>query len=321
MIYNGLKDIAHKFDIFLFDAYGVFWEGNGFYAGSVEMMSQLVLEGKQVVVVSNTAMCNADTIASYERKGLLKGRDYTHFMTAGEVLHLELMNKKIFVDKKKYYVLGFLRSKCFEGTQFQRVYNCDDADFIYCGVPFLTKEQISQFSKYNDKFWPMKLDDSGEVCLWDSEILLPYDEEIEKVARTGLPIVNANPDIFAREGHPLAENSEAVFVVRNGAFAEAFRNKGCEVIEYGKPHTNIFEYVFDLLRKEDIRIDKSRICMVGDTIKTDVLGALNVGITPVLCMGTGITAWQISKGKSLNILCKEEFNDINKLIQIDSIGG
>ena len=36
MIYNSLSEIAAKFEVFLFDAYGVFWNGGGFYKNSKE---------------------------------------------------------------------------------------------------------------------------------------------------------------------------------------------------------------------------------------------------------------------------------------------
>ena len=65
MIYNNLSEIADLFEVFIFDAYGVFWEGNGFYAGSREMMADLVAKGKTVAVVSNSSALSSDLIASY----------------------------------------------------------------------------------------------------------------------------------------------------------------------------------------------------------------------------------------------------------------
>ena len=84
MIYNGLSDIADKFDLFLFDAYGVFWEGNGFYQNSRETMAELVRQGKQVVVISNTTMLQNDIVASYTKRGLLPERDYNYIITSGD---------------------------------------------------------------------------------------------------------------------------------------------------------------------------------------------------------------------------------------------
>ena len=38
MVYSSLSEIADKFEVFLFDAYGVFWNGGGFYKNSKEII-------------------------------------------------------------------------------------------------------------------------------------------------------------------------------------------------------------------------------------------------------------------------------------------
>jgi ribonucleotide monophosphatase NagD (HAD superfamily) len=99
------------------------------------------------------------------------------------------------------------------------------------------------------------------------------------------------------------------------------RQKGCEVIEYGKPHQNIYDYTFEKLQQENIHIDKTRICMIGDTIRTDIKGAINAQISPILCTETGVTAKSISEGEKLETICKTENIDINQIIKIKSVGG
>ena len=136
-----------------------------------------------------------------------------------------------------------------------------------------------------------------------------------------MPALNANPDYLAQEGHPLAKEKAPQFVVRNGTIAEMLRQCDNKVIEYGKPHTNIYDYVFAKLQKIGRMTDKAKICMVGDTVRTDIKGAVNSGIVPILCVQTGVTALELSKGNTVKNLCESENIDVQQIIEINSVGG
>ncbi|MBO6281292.1 MAG: HAD hydrolase-like protein [Alphaproteobacteria bacterium] len=324
MLYDNLKSVADKFDLFLFDAYGVFWEGNGFYKGSREVMAELVAAGKTIVVISNTTMIGPDIRANYAKRGLFEHKEYSYMFTSGDLLRQNLINGNLAFKKcpnpQKYYVIGLPHKKAFADTEYQQVEKIEDADFVYCGVPFMFAEDVAKYPQYADQYWPVRLDAEGQVEIWDTLTEKPFEEIVQKAVDLGLPALNANPDFTAREGHPLVPNSDAVFVVRNGTIAEMFRERGAEVIEYGKPHANIYEYVFERLAQEGIAVDKARTCMIGDTVRTDVKGALVAGVTPVLCVETGVVAEDIHNGKTLESLCKAEKIDIQQIIQIKGVG-
>lgn len=324
MIYSNLSEIADKFDLFLFDAYGVFWEGNGFYSGSRETMAELVKQGKQVIIISNTTMLQNDIVASYIKRGLLPERDYNHIMTSGDLLRSCLLKGKLTFKScahpLKYYVIGLPHKKAFADSKYVQVNDVEEADFIYCGVPFMFDKDVARYPQYKEQYWPVKNMES-EGMMWDTLTADPFIDVVEKAVSLNKPVLNANPDFTAKEGHPLVANSPAVFVVRNGTIAEMFRKRGAEVLEFGKPHTNIYEYVFEILRGKKINIDKSRTCMIGDTVRTDVKGGINAGVTPVLCIETGVTAEEILNGNSVENLCKEQNIDVQQIIQIKSVGG
>lgn len=321
MIYSSLSEIADKFEVFLFDAYGVFWNGGGFYKNSKEIMQKLVAEGKTVVVVSNATLLHDDIVASYQRKNLLEGRDYTFMISSGEVLHFDLSRKKISFSGNKFYTIGAKHEKMFAGTMYEPVENLDDADFVFCGVPFLTAEDIAKYPQYKNCFLPAKTDEKGNIVFWDSTIAEPFEKIVNEVSKLKLPALNANPDYLAQEGHPLAKEKAPQFVVRNGTIAEMLRQCDNKVIEYGKPHTNIYDYVFAKLQKIGRMTDKAKICMVGDTVRTDIKGAVNSGIVPILCVQTGVTALELSKGNTVKNLCESENIDVQQIIEINSVGG
>lgn len=321
MIYSSLSEIADKFEVFLFDAYGVFWNGGGFYKNSKEIMQKLVAEGKTVVVVSNATLLHDDIVASYQRKNLLEGRDYTFMISSGEVLRFDLSRKKISFSGNKFYTIGAKHEKMFAGTMYKPVENLDEADFVFCGVPFLTAEDIAKYPQYKNCFLPAKTDEKGNIVFWDSTIVEPFEKIVNEVSKLKLPALNANPDYLAQEGHPLAKEKAPQFVVRNGTIAEMLRQCDNNVIEYGKPHTNIYDYVFAKLQKIGRMADKAKICMVGDTVRTDIKGAVNSGIVPILCVQTGVTALELSKGNTVKNLCESENIDVQQIIEINSVGG
>lgn len=321
MIYNSLLEIADKFEVFLFDAYGVFWNGSGFYKNSKETMQKLVAEGKTVVVVSNATLLHDDMVTSYQRKNLLEGRDYTFMVSSGEVLRQDLINKKLNFIGNKFYTIGAKHEKMFAGTIYQSVENLNDADFVFCGVPFLTAEDMAKYPQYKYSFLPAKADEKGNIIFWDSTIAKPFAKIVNEAAKLKLPALNANPDYLAQEGHPLAKEKAPQFVVRNGTIAEMLRQIDNEVIEYGKPHANIYDYVFAKLQKIGKMTDKTKICMIGDTVRTDIKGAVNSGIVPILCVQTGMTALELSKGNTVKNLCESENIDVQQIIEINSVGG
>lgn len=325
MIYSGLAEIADKFDLFLFDAYGVFWEGSGFYPDSVEMMRSLVKQGKTVVVISNSTQMHEKLMVSYGKRGMTVGTDYNYLLSSGDLLRLHLLKGDIEFAKNrhphKYFVIGQPHSSAFAGTQYVMTEQMEEADFIYCGVPFLQEADVLRYPQYKNLYWPVINRESDGGKVWDTLTEKPFEEKVNRAVELELPVLNANPDFTAKEGHPLVPNSEAVFVVRNGTLAEMFRKRGAEVLEYGKPHANMYDFTFEILHQDGLKINRDRTCMIGDTVRTDIKGAVNAGIVPILCVETGVTAEEISRGKTVKSLCTEQNIDVKQIIQIKSVGG
>lgn len=325
MLYNGVKDISDNFDLFLFDAYGVFWEGNGFYENSRETMRELVNQGKTVAIISNTTALFDDMIKSYEKRGISYKKDYNFFISSGDLLRKLLLEKAISFSScknpRRYFVIGQPHKKAFEGTDYEQVDELSKADFVYCGVPFVYKNDIEKYPQLKDKFLKVKSFESSADEIWDTLVKEPFEDIVQKVIKSGVPVLNANPDFTAKEGHPLMPERQAEFVIRNGTIAEMLRQGGAEVLELGKPHKNIYDFAFKILENIGIEINKRRTCMIGDTIRTDIKGAVNVGISPILCVETGVTAEEISRGNTLENLCIKEKIALEQIIKIKSVGG
>lgn len=104
------------------------------------------------------------------------------------------------------------------------------------------------------------------------------DEILQKAIKRNLPMYCLNPDKVVYNG----ERKD----IAAGFFAEEYQKMGGMVTYYGKPHTPTFISLFEKLSEIGHK-DKSKFIMVGDSIETDISGAIKVGIDSFL-VGTGV---------------------------------
>lgn len=306
-IYRHLEELEDRFDCFIFDAYGVFYDGAKFYDGVLDYMAHLVQTGKQVVVLSNSSQIAAESMESYRKKGLLFQTHYTHFVTSGQVCREAVEQGKLPLIGRRYFMIG-QTARLFDGLDsYTRVLEPEEADFVFITVPYLTHSEVKNYADADKDCLPAKADEKGNVLYWDSVSIRPFLPIIERCAKLGLPALSANPDFYASEKH--LDRAGVTFVVRNGLVAEYYRRAGGRVVEYGKPHKAVYDYVF----QKTGQMASLRTAMIGDTVRTDICGAVQAGIAPVLCVETGVTADALAHGQTLETLIKESNLTQNQL--------
>lgn len=156
-------------------------------------------------------------------------------------------------------------------------------------VPMMSRHShVTRWGVMAPQHWPIASlsgeagflgDDQNFYDTVDGFILIDSDEWNDErqhlletsLARKPRPILVGNPDICAPMGDFLS--------VEAGYFAHRAADV-CGVIPQcvGKPYSEVFE---DILQRHPT-VDRSRILMVGDTLHTDVLGGLAVGIQTLL---------------------------------------
>jgi HAD superfamily hydrolase (TIGR01459 family) len=98
-----------------------------------------------------------------------------------------------------------------------------------------------------------------------------YDAIIATMLARKLPMICANPDIVVERGHHL--------VYCAGAIADRYAAKGGEVIYAGKPYRPIYEQAIRAARHAGGKeVEQSRVLAIGDSIRTDLKGAVAFGI-------------------------------------------
>ena len=126
------------------------------------------------------------------------------------------------------------------------------------------------------------LEDADAVLLTlfieESQDPADYGELLLKIAQSKKEVICANPDKLAIYGKTLRTCA--------GYFAEEIKQHNGNVKIFGKPFIEIYERIETFL--PELKINKSKALMIGDTLETDILGAVNYGIDSLLVL-SGIT--------------------------------
>ena len=110
-------------------------------------------------------------------------------------------------------------------------------------------------------------------------------KKLDKCLEFNLPAICPNPDLYLGDYRYCA-----------GFFAEYYKNNNGIMHYVGKPHRNMFDYMYGSIKQ---KADLSKIILIGDTFHTDILGANDFGINSALVL-TG-NSKLITKGKDSNI--------------------
>lgn len=269
--YSSLEaeDIVSKYSCFLLDAYGVFWGGlaAGAFPGSWQTMERLISSGKTIGILSNSTAQAQKEIDKYHKAGFIQGKHFHFLITSGEIAknYFEQDRLPFLTPSKKYIslfpthpVFGNAQS-LFEKSTFKETDSLDEADFIYVSVPHLDGQDQT-----------------------DIDLFRPY---MQRFIKSKKPMVCANPDFYAHEGHP------ARLVIRQGSVAALYEEYGGQVLYIGKPARDTFEIA--LQKMNGFSKNAGKVLMVGDTPETDIRGAFAAGIDSALICATGIMGERI----------------------------
>lgn len=260
--FSALQD---EFDLFIFDIFGVLWDGSSLFPGILELMKDLREAGKTVVIMSNAPASSEQIEEEGARRGYLKGTHYDRMVTSGDIARLVFSNDE---RPLKYYIFGDFSEGTFDNSVYQEVNTPEEADFIYLGFPVENIQGSKRFCYTIEKF----------------------TADLDKFKQLGKPVVCANPDYMAILGGYDAP------IVCQGSLAAYYEKIDGQVVWFGKPYRDIYDY----LLQDYADTDRSKILMIGDTLRTDIAGAADAGIKSALVL-TGITAYEMTESGETDI--------------------
>lgn len=239
---SGLSEIAHDYDLFLVDQWGVLHDGETPYPGALAALAALRDLGKPVIVLSNSARRRDVGIARMDEIGIDRAL-YDHLVTSGEETWRHLRDR----SDPFYRALG---RRCLlyswgddrgltQGVDLECVERVEDADFIL---------------------------NAGT----NRESLESYEAGLRAAVARDLPMICANPDLVV---HRLGKVE-----ICAGTIAERYAELGGFVRWHGKPHPSVYRSSLALMPG----IDRRRILAVGDSFRTDIRGANGAGLDSLL---------------------------------------
>ena len=136
-------------------------------------------------------------------------------------------------------------------------------------------------------------DASAQVCLCSgllddlNETPEDYRTRLLPLAARGVPMICANPDRVVEMGDRLLYCA--------GALADLYEELGGETVILGKPYAPIYEASLEAAGKPD----KARVLALGDSLRTDVRGAADLGVDCLFLTG-GIHAKEFGPATTPN---------------------
>ena len=254
---GGLGEIAHDYDGFILDLWGVLHDGSAPFPGVLAALARLKGMGKRIVVLSNAPRRAALVAARMNEIGI-PATLYDHVHSSGEETwqHLATRDDPFYatLGRRCYHIGPSRDDNMLAGIDLERTPAIDQAEFILNTGPSEWDETVAQ-----------------------------YEPLLVAARIRDLPMICANPDLVViHEGHRS---------ICAGAVAQRYEAMGGRVRWHGKPFPSVYATCFNLLGIAD----KHRIIAVGDSLRTDIAGANGAGIDSILVTG-GIHAAELGVG-------------------------
>lgn len=284
---NPQSNLLDNVDVFIFDCDGVIWRGDSLIDGIPETLDKLRAAGKKMFFVTNNS---TKSRAGYKKKFDSLGLDIPpeEIFSSSFAAAAYLEQSKFKDTGKKVYIIG-------------EVGICDELDLI--DVPWIGGPNDK--GKEPDMGPGGKLEHDKDV----GAVIVGFDRHVNyyKIQSAQL-CINENPgcEFIATNLDAVTHLTDAQEWAGNGSMVGAI--KGCtgkEPTVVGKPSPLMIDYL-----EEKLNLDKSRICMVGDRLDTDVLFGTDNGLKTVLVL-SGVTSEEKLLSEENKITPDFYANDIN----------
>lgn len=248
---DGFAPIANQFDGFILDLWGVIHNGVEAFPWAVECMAEIRKLDRPVTILSNAPRRVPTVIAKLRELGIDDDL-YDHVLTSGEESWLSMKNR----TDVWYSRLGNVAYHMGQGGPDK------DSDM---------RQELNNTTFTED------LNEAEFILLTGttdaSHQISDYEKELQQAAARKLPMICANPDLVVVRGN----NCE----ICAGALAEHYESLGGTVKYHGKPYESVYRTCCELM---DLPMD-AKVVGVGDSLKTDVHGAKNAGLTSAFIAG------------------------------------
>ncbi len=243
---DGLSEIASRYDVVLSDIWGVVHNGIVAHPTAVDALVNYRRGGGRVVLISNAPRPHGPIIEMMDGFGVSR-EAYDDVVTSGDATRVIL-----------------------EGYRGKTVH--------YVGPP---KENDSLFEGLDITIGAAENARAVVVTDLDTDDDTPdmYNDRITLWLSRNLPLIAANPDRVVEHGDRL--------IYCGGALADLYEARGGMIVMVGKPYKPIYTEALRLAEKAAGHpVDRTRILAIGDSVRTDAIGAAGAGLDLLFVTGS-----------------------------------
>lgn len=252
MIITPFSELIEKYEVILFDSYGVIKNYNGVIEGADVLLRQLRANKRRYRILTNDASSSQEVLSqNFERQGIIIKPH--RIITSGMMARNFLLTKQI--NGKVLYLGTHNSSQYILDAHKEALSICDYTDDMLHDIGCL-----------------VFLDDEGYK--WDTDI----NKVVNLLRKTTIPVIVANSDKI----YPVSQNDVSIATGAIAQLVESILDR--KFIHFGKPDIQMFMYAYDDLLRDDPDLQKQNILMVGDTLHTDILGGTKFGISTALVL-------------------------------------
>ena len=249
---TDFSEVARRYKVLFFDAYGVLKNSRGMLAGIDRTFDFLLESDIDFYIVTNDASRSPQRLAAaYIEQGLAMV-DANRIISSG-MLATEYLRLKVKTGSVAY--LGTEASAHYLQEVGLDTLSIADVDLDQC-------EDINAL---------VFLDDEGFD--WNRDI----NKIVNLLRQRNIPAIVANTDL----SYPVSSKEVAVAIGGVADMVEAIT--GRRFIKFGKPDAQMFIFAYDHSQRAQ-EVGKEQILMVGDTLTTDILGGNKFGIDTALVL-------------------------------------
>ena len=270
-ICEGISDISDSYNGFLIDQWGTLHDGKAVFPEVIETLTHLKSRGKQIILISNSAKTPAEDLKRVKDMGLTRDL-FDHIVTSASVMRNSLEDRN--------GVFEGVGDKCFLMNRHGYMSGVDEIN----NVTLVNDIEEADFILLTGSDAPEKTLDNY------------YDALLKKASRKQIKMICANPEKTI--------TIDGEHFMGSGDIARRYDEVGGVVIYIGKPYPSIFKHAMDLFKD----LYQSQVCMIGDSLANDMLGAKN------LDMDCALIASGMHKGSFKKVLSRADIHKVLKLL-------
>jgi HAD superfamily hydrolase (TIGR01459 family) len=250
----GIAALAERYDGFILDLWGTIPDGITPLPGALDALERLHRSGKRTLLLSNAPRRNYAVLELMRRVGVPEDI-YDAVLSSGEAAYLALRDRADAWHAR-------LGRRCFLLGPANDDSAMEDLD--------LDKVESLAEADFILAIGAFRRGDTLDM----------YDGFVAEAVARKLPMVCANPDLVVLRGPTLE--------ICAGSIAQRYEDAGGNVYYHGKPHPPIYA-----MARERLGLGKdARILAVGDSLRTDIAGAVAAGLDS-LFLTSGIHAAEL----------------------------